>query len=220
MRTRSLFLRVLTVLTVSACQQSPNQGVGGLAVGDADRLGRQGTRNEAALDCRQGASGIDVVFNCTSIDVTSCKDISNVVLEFEDGSHHKFDGQKGHFRSYRGEGADEGQVIVGAWVKAGPNHSGDGPGYGERFEAPDDQCDGSSDDDSDSDSDTDTDADSDTDTDSDTDADTDTDTDTDTDDDPIWEVTPPCGSRSLCSTNADCGEGMRCIDFCCVVPVL
>jgi len=34
------------------------------------------------------------------------------------------------------------RVIEGVWVKAGNNGSGDGPGYGERFESDQDDCDG------------------------------------------------------------------------------
>lgn len=33
-----------------------------------------------------------------------------------------------------------GGTVVGVWVKAGENHSGDGPGYGERFDAPEGAC--------------------------------------------------------------------------------
>lgn len=54
----------------------------------------------------------------------SPKALSNVVVKFADGE--RFAGDR---------------EIVTVWVKAGNNVSGDGPGYGERFEA-DADCDG------------------------------------------------------------------------------
>lgn len=79
---------------------------------------------------------IDVTFDCSSITIISCKDLSNVVLEFEDGTRQKFDGLSGQSATFSGTGANAGKTVVGVWVKAGSNHSGDGPGYGERFDAP------------------------------------------------------------------------------------
>ncbi|MBT8468662.1 MAG: hypothetical protein KJN97_07930 [Deltaproteobacteria bacterium] len=83
------------------------------------------------LECPRGGSigYIEVDFECTAIHVSSCKDISNIVLEFANGKHRKFDGLKGNCATV-GMGD---KLIVGAWVKAGNNKSGDGPGYGERF---------------------------------------------------------------------------------------
>jgi hypothetical protein len=80
---------------------------------------------------------IEVEFECYEVHVASCKDLSNVVLEFEDGEHRKFDDLDGHCATL-GVGERE---ILGAWVKAGNNKSGDGPGYGERFDS-DADCDG------------------------------------------------------------------------------
>ena len=76
---------------------------------------------------------------CRKIYVESRKDISNVVLEFSDGSRHKcFDDldQQGVDNDHMFELPDHhpGVTIVGAWVKAGRNFSGDGPGYGEYFD--------------------------------------------------------------------------------------
>ncbi len=87
-----------------------------------------------------GAVGrVHVVFTCDSITVYSCKDLSNVVLEFEDGERERFEGLNGQVGTFSGT---RGGRIVGVWVKAGANFSGDGPGYGERFDAPDaDDCD-------------------------------------------------------------------------------
>ena len=76
---------------------------------------------------------IDVVFECGSITVYSCKDLSNVVLEFENGERQRFEGLQGQVGTFSGSA---GGRIVGVWVKAGSNGSGDGPGYGERFDVP------------------------------------------------------------------------------------
>jgi hypothetical protein len=65
-------------------------------------------------------------FECHAIHVSSCKDISNVVLELRSGKHRKFDNLKGHCATI---GVAD-RVIEGVWVKAGNNGSGDGPGYG------------------------------------------------------------------------------------------
>jgi fibro-slime domain-containing protein len=72
---------------------------------------------------------------CFVIEARSLKDLSNVVLELSDGTEYKYDdlnvGSEGRFtvpEEYAGE------TIRGAWVKAGNNSSGDGPGYGEYFE--------------------------------------------------------------------------------------
>ncbi|MEZ6050230.1 MAG: hypothetical protein R3C02_02415 [Planctomycetaceae bacterium] len=73
----------------------------------------------------------------TSVYVESTKDLSNVVLEFEDGTHYKFDNlNQGKTGTFEGIGANTGKVIAGVWVKSGCNSSGDGPGYGERFDSP------------------------------------------------------------------------------------
>ncbi len=79
---------------------------------------------------------IDVTFMENSVYVESTKDLSNVVLEYEDGVHQKFDGLSGHTGTFAGTGSNEGKAIVNVWVKSGRNHSGDGPGYGELFENP------------------------------------------------------------------------------------
>ena len=98
-----------------------------------------GYHDECKLDCPQGGptGPIAVRFECHEVHVVSCKELSNVVLEFADGEHYKFDGLKGHYGTFGG-GERE---IVTVWVKAGNNASGDGPGYGERFDS-DAECDG------------------------------------------------------------------------------
>jgi hypothetical protein len=90
------------------------------------------------LDCERGSvSQIYVEFDCDEITVYTCKDLSNVVLELADGSHQKSEGLSGQSNTFSTGGAP----VAGVWVKAGANHSGDGPGYGERFDAPEDSCD-------------------------------------------------------------------------------
>jgi len=75
---------------------------------------------------------------CTAVYITSQKDLSNVVVELDDGTEYKYDelnqGTTGTFDVPDGH---DGRTIVGCWVKAGNNASGDGPGYGERFDKPD-----------------------------------------------------------------------------------
>lgn len=63
------------------------------------------------------------------------KDLSNVVLQFEDGSKdEKWDDlDVGESSTFYGTGKNFGKKITAVWVKAGCNASGDGPGYGEYF---------------------------------------------------------------------------------------
>src|SRR5690606_4616801 len=91
----------------------------------------------------QSASGcspqVTVTFHGdqTSVSIQSTKDLSNVVLEYADGAHQKFDGlNQGQTGTFQGTGANSGKMITGLWVKSGCNQSGDGPGYGERFDSP------------------------------------------------------------------------------------
>jgi hypothetical protein len=104
-------------------------------------LGASGSQS-LAVECAQGGKlgAIEVEFSCDSVDVDSCKDISNVVLEFADGSHEKIDDLSGTSGSFSGSGDNEGKEVVGVWVKAGNNSSGDGPGYGQRFDSPGGLC--------------------------------------------------------------------------------
>lgn len=96
-----------------------------------------------ALACPKGGSTgpIRVVFDCDEVSIESCKDLSNVVLEFEDGSRIRYEGLNGRTGTFSGSGELAGERIVRVWVKAGANHSGDGPGYGQRFEASGNSCD-------------------------------------------------------------------------------
>ena len=74
----------------------------------------------------------------TSVYVTSTKDLSNVVLHFDDGTHQKFEGLTGYTGTFSGTGEHEGKVVVGVWIKSGSYLSGDGPGYGEYLADPGD----------------------------------------------------------------------------------
>lgn len=86
----------------------------------------------------QPASGaipqIYTTFKGNSIYTVSSKDLSNVVLEFSDGSRQKFDNlNQGQTGEFAGTGWYEGKRITKCWIKSGSNDSGDGPGYGELF---------------------------------------------------------------------------------------
>jgi len=74
----------------------------------------------------------------TSVYVTSTKDLSNVVLRFEDDMHQKFEGLSGYTGTFSGTGENAGKVVIGVWIKSGSYTSGDGPGYGEYLEDPGD----------------------------------------------------------------------------------
>jgi hypothetical protein len=91
------------------------------------------------LDCSPGSlTTIHVEFTCDSITVYTCKDLSNVVIEVADGERQRVEGLNGQVNSFS---VPVGQTITGVWVKSGNNKSGDGPGYGERFDAPEQDCD-------------------------------------------------------------------------------
>lgn len=80
-----------------------------------------------------GNAQITVTFGDREVIATSSRNLSNVVLEFDNGEHFKFEGLKGKTGVFKGEGSNNGRRIVGCWVKSGNNDSDDGPGYGERF---------------------------------------------------------------------------------------
>lgn len=112
--------------TDAGARREGDQGVRQLADAGAPTIG---------LICPQGGNTgpVAVVFACDRITVVTCKDLSNVVIERADGSRQRLQGLKGHRNVFVSAG---GQAIAGVWVKAGENRSGDGPGYGERFDAP------------------------------------------------------------------------------------
>jgi hypothetical protein len=158
MRLAKCGLLGLSLSVVAACDAGGNFSSSGQALGVADGTGEefpelnqdageppgedeQDPPNEQyePSDCPQGGDvgPIRVVFECDEIVVITCKDLSNVVIELDDGSHHKTQGLQGHVNRFD---VPAGHEIVGVWVKSGENKSGDGPGYGERFDAPDDAC--------------------------------------------------------------------------------
>lgn len=77
---------------------------------------------------------ITVTFKNREIYVTSTKDLSNVVMEFTDGSRQKIEGISGLTGTFAGTGWNANKKIRRCWIKSGQNDSGEGPGYGERFE--------------------------------------------------------------------------------------
>lgn len=77
---------------------------------------------------------ITVTFRSRDVYVVSTKDLSNVVLQFSDGRTERFEGLKGRTGVFKGTGSNANKLIVRCWVKSGCNQSGEGPGYGERFE--------------------------------------------------------------------------------------
>ena len=74
--------------------------------------------------------------NCESASVSSCKDLSNVVLLFTDNTFQKYDGLTAKTGTFEGTGANDGKDIARVYVKSGCYQSGDGPGWGLRFDSP------------------------------------------------------------------------------------
>ena len=67
-------------------------------------------------------------FDGNAVTVYSEKDLSNVVIKYDDGSVVRHEEPHGNQLTFTGD-----TDIVGAWVKSGSNASGDGPAYGEWF---------------------------------------------------------------------------------------
>lgn len=95
------------------------------------------------LECPHGGKigKVVVSFDCDEVTTVSCKALSNVVIEFADGARQRFEGLSETGGTFAGTGDHAGALITRVWIKAGNNFSGDGPGYGERFEAPQQFCD-------------------------------------------------------------------------------
>ena len=76
---------------------------------------------------------VRVTFSCGEVHVQSSKDLSNVVLGFADGTTRKFEG----FGKVKAAtfGDTISKEITTVWVKSGAFKSGDGPGFGERFDS-------------------------------------------------------------------------------------
>jgi hypothetical protein len=144
MRTAQLSSVALALL-VAGCDEDQGASGSGNALSSEVEAGRGGPpdlvvgETEVVLDCVKGAvSAVHAVFACGEITIYTCKDLSNVVIELEDGQRVRFEDVSGQVNTFQAPG---GQRIVGVWIKAGNNASGDGPGYGERVDAPDDSCD-------------------------------------------------------------------------------
>lgn len=79
--------------------------------------------------------------DCSTVTVDSTKELSNIVVRLDgaldDGSEDDKTEYGGGVYTVDLDATD----ITVVWVKSGANASGDGPGYGERFELPED-CDG------------------------------------------------------------------------------
>lgn len=77
---------------------------------------------------------IYVTFKKTSVYIESTKDLSNIVLEFSDGSSQRFEGISGLTGTFAGTGMNAGKRITACWVKSGTNATLNTTGYGEKFE--------------------------------------------------------------------------------------
>jgi len=123
---------------------NPGQGQGGptgsedpsAPVDDETRGGGAAGSNDGGN--QGGAAQVSAVFTHQNrrVTCTSTKELSNVVLNFVDGSHQKFDDLSGYTRSFRGTGLNRNKPIAGVWIKSGNNASGDGPGYGQYVDNP------------------------------------------------------------------------------------
>lgn len=79
---------------------------------------------------------ITVTFQSNDVYVASTKDISNIVLEFSDGTQERIEGMGDGTLTgtYRGSGENWDKQIDSVWVKSGSNANIiDGRGFGERF---------------------------------------------------------------------------------------
>jgi hypothetical protein len=143
MQTVRLLTVAVALIGVACGGDEGAQGVGS-NLSSEDVAGRGGPPDLAiddggVLDCVRGdVSDVDAVFACDEITVYTCKDLSNLVIELEDGQIIRFEGQTGQVNTFQAPG---GQRIIRVWIKAGNNGSGDGPGYGERVDAPEGSCD-------------------------------------------------------------------------------
>lgn len=89
----------------------------------------------AALPAVAAPANCEVTFFEDGSYFVECdKDISNVVVSDCEGNHHKHDNLDGTTWAEGNGDPDGTHEAVTVWVKSGNNHSGDGPGYGERFD--------------------------------------------------------------------------------------
>ncbi len=92
---------------------------------------------ETAGSCQgcQSENTVEIL-GCDTANVSSCKDLSNVVLLFTDNTFQKYDGLTAKTGTFYGSGANSGKEIARVYVKSGCFQSGDGPGWGLRFDTP------------------------------------------------------------------------------------
>lgn len=86
--------------------------------------------------CKKCDAKVTVLFDpnfLSCVSVTSCKKLGNVVLRDCEGTDYKFDNLSA-FSGYFCH--PSGLPISTVWVKSGCYLSGDGPGYGRRFDSP------------------------------------------------------------------------------------
>lgn len=92
-------------------------------------------RVKGATPTKGSEPQIYVTYKDDQVFVESSKDLSNVVLQYSNGSDQKFDSLNvGKSHTFSGTGGNSGRRIYRVWVKSGSNSSGDGPGYGEKFD--------------------------------------------------------------------------------------
>jgi len=75
--------------------------------------------------------GATFAANFKSVVVSSTKDLSNIVMKFQDNTTQKFDNLSGLTGTFQVSAANADKCIIGVWIKSGCNSSNDGPGYGE-----------------------------------------------------------------------------------------
>jgi hypothetical protein len=93
--------------------------------GKADaNFGSTNYNDSKTIKAQFSADGKQVVVTSTD------KDISNIVVKYDGAPDYKYDNLTG--KSYTV--TSDQYTILGVWVKAGDNASGDGPGYGEFIE--------------------------------------------------------------------------------------
>lgn len=69
--------------------------------------------------------------NFKSVVISSTKELSNVVLKFQDNSTQIIENLSGLNGTFQGNTDNAEKCIIGVWIKSGCNSSNDGPGYGE-----------------------------------------------------------------------------------------
>lgn len=91
------------------------------------------TTTQTQGECKNCHARISVTFNnCNTVDVTSCKQINNVVIFYDDCSWERITNPSGTLPSAAGNG----KTISHVYVKSGCNISHQGPGFGARFNGP------------------------------------------------------------------------------------